>query len=145
VNKTEIEYIRKRVNEVVQCTNGRISTKQAKKKKGTGLTDNAKIKQIRDGRAKLIPDYDLAQAYAKYASGAERLFTFFEFETTEKQKEKIAYNASIDNSTEEMHSSVERAGKRLIDDVILEIIPKKDMPQRLEELARMFEKGQVEE
>lgn len=140
MNKTTIEYVRNRVSEVVKCTNGAISTKMNKKKKGTGLTFAAKIRQIRSGKAELIGDIELGGYESGYHNSAEKeLNRLFKFKTTDKQKEKIQYNKNIDTAIEEMHTTVELAGKALIDKVVLEIIPVKDMPAALEDLARTFE------
>lgn len=139
MNKTEIEYISARVSSVVKCTNGKISTRLEKKKKGTGLTDVAKIRQIRDGRATLRDDFEISRI-SRYLDGAKGLFLYFDFAVTEKQTEKIKHNERVDRAIDEMHTSVELAGERLVDKVVLGIIDKTALPQELEELARMFER-----
>lgn len=144
MNKTEIAYIEKRVNQVVKCTNGRISTKISRKKKGTGLTDNAKLSQIRSGRATLKDDLEITAITSRWG-GIEGLLRYYNFEITPKQREKINHNNRLDQAEEEMHTTVELAGRALIDKVVLGVIDKRELPAELGKLSRMFDKATLED
>lgn len=137
MTKTEIDYIRGRVNNVVKCTNGVIATKQEKKKKSTGLSNGRKLAQIRSGKATLIDDFKIANIDVRWKEPLETLLKFYDYEITENQKEKIKHNERIDCATEDLQQSVELAGERLIDEVVLGLIDVSELPMRLEKLSRM--------
>jgi len=138
VKKFEIEHLTKRINEVVKCTNGTISTRLNNQKKGTGLTDNRKLELIRSGRATLLSDHDLYERGTRYGdSCAETVIKCFEYPTTEAQKEKIKFNEIIDKKIEALHTEVELEGKRLLDKALLGIIEAADIPDELYKLGEM--------
>ena len=61
MNKTEIEYIKGRVNNVVKCTCGTISSKLNAQKQDEQLTTEEKVRLIRDGKATLVSDIQLKE------------------------------------------------------------------------------------
>jgi len=138
MNKTTIDYVKARVNEVVQCTNGSISTRMNKKRKNTGLTLTRKIAQIRSGRAILKPDWEIGGIQSSYKSGIEFLEEFYDFEITEGQKKKMDFNKRLEQAIEDMHTQVELEGKRLVDKAVLGIIEVKELPGELNKLANML-------
>lgn len=137
MNQTEIKYITNRVNEVTKCVNGTISTKINNFRKNVGITSTDKIRQIRNGEAKLKPDYELARIKSNYRSGVDFLENFFDFKVTAEQKKKKAFNKRLVIKEEELHTTVELEGKKIIDSVVLGIIKKADLPAELERLGRM--------
>jgi hypothetical protein len=136
--KFEIDHLKKRVTEVVQCTNGEVSTILNREKKGTGLTDQKKFELIKNGEATVKNLSDLYDLKTNYS---EKLFKIllkcYEYPTTEKQKEKITFNKQIDNKIADIHLEIESEGKRLIDRAILKIIDIGQVPDELKTLNGM--------
>jgi len=138
VNKTEIEYIKGRVGEVVLCVNGDINTKLNKKKHKVWLNDAEKIKQIRKGEATLLPDVELAKKKGGYDYGVEVLDKFFSYKTTPAQKKLKRENDRIQSKIDDLCLQVEAAGRKIVDRVVLGIIAKQDLPGELEQLGNMI-------
>jgi len=137
--KLELDHIKNRVASVIRCTNGNIFTNMEKRKKETALTVQDKMEQIRKGVAVLKSDADLDELRAGYGiAGVGFLCECFNFQETKEQVEAKKYNQRIDDAIVDMHLQVELAGKRLIDDVVLGLCDKKEVPNRLEKLSTMF-------
>lgn len=139
MSRTAMNYTKQRVEEVVQCTNGKISTKLQAKKVREVLSYKEKRKQIRSGEAKLKSDDSLYELEdLGYKPGAETgMDKLFVFQKTKTQKKADIHNKTINNQIEERHTEVELAGKRLVDRASLGIILVESLPEELEELARM--------
>ena len=127
MNKTDREYFQQRVDGVVKCTNGNIATILNKKMKATGLTDNKKYKLISSDKATLKSENELIKVNVnRYSASAfDILMNCFNYPTTDSQKEKLAFNATIEARISEMMQEVTLEGKRLIDQAVLNLIERK--------------------
>jgi len=138
MNKMDREYLERRVDGIVKCTNGTIATIFNKQKKGTGLTDNKKYKLIASGEAKVKELNEIVNKEKYYGDSQFKiLLDCFDYPTTASQLEKIAFNKTIDNQAEELMQEVTLEGKRLIDKVVLGILPMNDVPDALHALGEM--------
>ena len=141
ITKTATQYITGRVQEVVRCTNGKISTKIDEKEKHIQMTFHEKRTQVRTGKAKLrTDDYLYSEFDAGYnsrESPEKCLDELFVFQKTDAQKRAEKLSESLENQREERHIEVELAGKRLVDKCALGIVCLTDVPSELEKLARM--------
>jgi len=135
LTETAINYVKDRVESVVRCTNGKISTELSEKRKSYTLDVSEKLAQVRNKKAvlkkneELFIDFDLG--YGKC------LNALFNFKRTKEQISAEIFNKTLESQEEERHTEVELAGKRLVDKTVLGIIELKYIPEELEKLARM--------
>ena len=139
LNKNEMEHVRRRVDEVVKCTNGEIATVLNRVKKGTGLTDQRKYRMIKNGEATLITEKELVddRNLHRYDSLYDVIVKCFNYPETTTQADKREFNNRVENKKEELMQEVVLEGKRLIDRIVLGIIPLKDVPDELHMLGSM--------
>ena len=139
MKKTEIDYFRNRISEAVNCTNGDISTRLNKFIKKSSLTEPQKIQLIREGKATLRPDYELVNSRTYKDSLAEALCKAYTFDhLTDDQKEaEEAYNKTVNNKKQDLHTEVELEGKRLLDRMVLGMVTPEQVPDELKRLGEM--------
>jgi len=140
MRKFEIDHLKARVKDVVQCTNGTISTTLNKAKKSGELTDLEKFHMIRHGQAQLRSDVELLQEHKwsrSFDTLAEQLTECFMYPETEAQKEVTKHNLRIDARITDLHTQVELAGQQLIDEAVLGLVELATIPERLHALGEM--------
>ena len=138
MNKTDREYFEQRVNGIVKCTNGTIATILNREKKGTGLTATKKYSLITKGQATPKTENEILKVSDSYKdTNFDTFLKCFDYPLTELQKQKIAFNKTIDQRTDELMQEVELEGKRLIDKAVLGLIEAKDIPNALHNLGEM--------
>lgn len=139
MNKTDREYFQQRVSNIVKCTNGNIATILNRKKKSTGLTDIRKHGMITSGKATPKSENELTKLDTnRYNStGFDIFLTCFDYPATDTQKEKIAFNKTVDQKIEGLMQEVALEGKRLIDKAVLNLIDPSDIPDALHRLGEM--------
>jgi len=145
LNKQQIEYVKSRVNEISMCINGRLST--IKNTKVQELKDSVKElsfeeakKMLKSGKFELVDNssscYEIETYYPNKHEkvGCYKIWLKIESEDISKvSKKMVALNEGLGERTAE----VERYAKRLIDEVVLEIIPVTDLPMKLKEFNEM--------
>ena len=81
MRKTDIDYSRGRIEEVVRCTNGEISTRMQRKKVKTHLSVSDKVSLIRRGKATLKIEEELWGQESEYGrENVKAIFPFFDFQ-----------------------------------------------------------------
>ena len=140
MNKTEIAFIRERVDKVVMCTCGTLATKtnklQAKIRK---YSMAEKIAMIRNGQAKLLTNQELECGVSRgsYPDKNEALITCFTYPEHSGNKAAQKINEKHQNKLEELTQEVHLEGERLVDLIFLGLVEKKDIPTELNKLAKM--------
>ena len=145
MKKFEIDYLKQRVGEVVQCTNGSVSTRLNKLKKDTGLSNEVKYGLIKDGKGILKSTHELSTEDVGYHSSLfKALLKCYYYPTTPEQDERISFNQHIDNKTDEIHTEIALEGKRLVDRAVLGIVEAEAIPDELLKIGEMVSLAVVE-
>lgn len=138
MNKTDREYFENRVDNVVRCTNGNITTILTKTKLSTEITKEEKYALIAAGKTTIIPYNDLVKISGGYnQTGVDIITQCFTFPLTAQQKEAQIFNKKIDTKIETLMQEVILEGKRLVDDMVFNISDTADIPARLHKLGEM--------
>jgi len=138
MRKFEMDHLKGRVDSVVKCTNGSVSTKLNKLKKDTGITDETKYEMIKASAATVRSHYDLYKDSAYRTNTLlHYLLKCFDYPITKEQQKKIDFNIQITNRIDEIHHEIELEGKRLIDRAVLGIIEAAAIPDELLKLGEM--------
>ena len=146
MKKFEIEYMKQRINEVVRCTNGIVSTRLNKIKKDIEFTKQQKFDAVKDGTAELKDLHYLSTTATGYHEQlAEAVLQCFSYPLSDKQKSREVFNKRLDNKIEEIHTEIELEGKRLVDKAVLDIVAAVDIPDELLKLGELVSLAVVEE
>jgi len=146
LNKQQIGYVKERVDQITMCINGRLST--IRNAKVQELKDSVKElsfeeakKVLKSGKFELADrgrrsSYEIETYYSNKTdkAGHYSIRLWIETEDTIKVSKKIT---ALNEGYEERTAEVERYAKRLIDEVVLEIIPVTDLPAKLKEFNEM--------
>lgn len=139
MNKTDIDYVKARVNQVVLCTCGTITTKINKQIVVAALTKEEKIRLIREGKATLLTNQELRDG-VKAGSWPDKdvaLITCFTYPESEAQKQAAVHNKSFLSKLDEITQEVHLEGARLVDSIVMGIIDKTKLPDALKTLGEM--------
>jgi hypothetical protein len=140
MTKTEIDYIDHRISNVMRCVNGQITMKLTKLIKNDELTTAERITQIRTGKATLLSNRQLeSYNFGYHDRNGFAVVKCFTYNLSDKQKKAAAFNKRLKSKENELHDEVQLAGKRLLDEIVMGIYDKKDLPKKLIELSKMSE------
>jgi len=145
LNKQQCEYVKSRVNEISMCINGRLSTikntkVQELKASVKKLSFEEAKKILKSGKFELVDNSSSGYEIEPYYPNKHKIIGYYKIrlnivseDVSKVSKKMIALNEGLEERTAE----VERYAKRLIDEVVLEIIPVTDLPMKLKEFNEM--------